>query len=239
MMRSLRGLGGLTRVGDIDENTRNQWVATLHSFTEVKERMRSVTNTSRQSSEQHKELGRSRFQRDYEDLLKFHDWLKQFNPFDVQDKILRSLDSGLVAKEGDAINCHNAEEVGRGMQEEIDCKCFTDATIKTSKKMKTLLSLTKGIEVGNQIIYVNPLILFMRLIVLVERSENTVNYFAYELTPFPTLFQDNFMRHPDKSDLMHALLSYNSEITRKKRKINESTNSQCNSKVRKIRKTRK
>ena len=144
----------------------------------------------------------------------------------------------MVAKEADAINYHNAEEVCRNSQEEIDSKCFTDATIKTSKKIKTLLSLTKGIEDGNQIIHVDPLILFMRLIVLVERSENTANHFAYELTHCPTsLFQDNFMWHPDKSDLMHVLLNYNSEITGKKRKRNEGTNGQCNLKVRKIRKT--
>ena len=135
----------------------------------------------------------------------------------------------MVAKEGDAINCHNAEETGRSIREEIDCMCLTDATIKTSKKIKILLSMTKGIEVGNQIIHVDPLILFMRLIVLVEQSENTVNYFVYELTPYPTsLFQENFMRHPDKSDLMHASLSYNSEITRKNRKRNEGTKGQCN-----------
>ena len=97
--------------------------------------------------------------------------------------------------------------------------------------------MTKATEVSNQIIHVNPLILFMRLIALVERSKNTVYYFACELNPRPTsLFQDNFMRHPDKSDLMHVLLNFNSEITGKKRKRNEGMNGQCNSKVRKIRK---
>ena len=38
-------------------------------------------------------------------------------------------------------------------------------------------------------------------------------------------------------ELMHALLNYNSEITGKKRKRNEDKNGQCNSKLRKIRKT--
>ena len=164
-------------------------------------------------------IGRSSRQRDYEDLLQFHDWLKRFNSFDVRHKRILSLDSGLVAKEGDAINYHNAEEVGRSIQEEIDSKYFTNATIKTSKKMKTLLSLINGMEGGNQIIHVDPTILFMRLIVLVERLENAVNYFAHELTPYLTSFsQDKFIQNPGKSDLMHALLNYNSEITGKKRK---------------------
>ena len=33
--------------------------------------------------------------------------------------------------------------------------------------------------------------------------------------------------HPDKSDLINALLKYNSEITEKKRKRNEATNALC------------
>ena len=88
MRRSLKGLVGLTRSQGIDENTRNLWVATLHSRVELEETMRSVANTGLQSSEQQKELGGSRCQKDYEDLLMFYDWLKQFNSFDVQDKRL-------------------------------------------------------------------------------------------------------------------------------------------------------
>ena len=37
--------------------------------------------------------------------------------------------------------------------------------------------------------------------------------------------------HPDKSDLINALLKYNSETTEKKRKRNEATNALC-SKIR-------
>ena len=78
--------------------------------------MRSVTNTSRQSSEQHKDICRSSSQSDYEDLLKFHDCFKQFNLSDVQDKRLRYMDSGLVAKEDATLKCHNSEEVRRSIQ---------------------------------------------------------------------------------------------------------------------------
>lgn len=184
-MRSLKSLGRLTKGRVIHKNTRNLWVATLHCCEEV-ERMRKTTNTNRQSNQEPKEIGRSRCQRYHEDLLKFIDWLKQFDPFNIQDKGLRSPDSGLVAKECDAINCHKAEEVGKIIQEKIDFKCFTNATIETRKNVKILLPLTKGIVVGNQVIHVDPKILFMQLIVLVERSKNTVNCFAYELISYPT-----------------------------------------------------
>ena len=125
-------------------------------------------------------------------ILKFHECLKLFNQFNVQGKGLRSLVSGLIKKENDAINYHNAKEIDRSIQEEINFKCFTAATIKSCKKIKTSLLLTKRIVVGNQIIHVDPSILFMRPIVLVARSKSRVNYFAYELTPYPTtLLQDN------------------------------------------------
>ena len=80
-----------------------------------------------------------------------------------------------------------------------DFKCFTNATIEICKKIKTLLILNKQIGVGNQVIHFDPIVLFRQLILLVERSKNTVNYFAYELIPYPTfLFQDSFVRHPGK-----------------------------------------
>lgn len=98
-----------------------------------------TTQVSRVVSSIKSLVDKSSFQRDYKDLLKFYDWLKQFNPIDVQDKRLWSLDCWLVAKEGGATNCHNTEGVGGSIQEITDSKCFTDTTIKTSKKIKTLL----------------------------------------------------------------------------------------------------
>ena len=46
------------------------------------------------------------------------------------------LNSRLVAKAGDTINCHNAEEVGRSVQEEIDYKCFPN--VQQLKQVKRL-----------------------------------------------------------------------------------------------------
>ena len=64
--------------------------------------------------------------------------LNNSTQIDVQDKRLWSLDCWLVTK-GGATNCHNTEGVGGSIQEITDSKCFTDTTIKTSKKIKTLL----------------------------------------------------------------------------------------------------
>ena len=130
MMRSIKSLGGLTRGRGMNESVRNLWVATLHSCGEIEQTMRTVTETNRQTSEQHVELGVSRSRRDHADLMKVYEWLQQFNPFDTGDNRLRSLTSGLAAKDGDGINCDRAEVVGRSLQENLDKLSMDEAKVK-------------------------------------------------------------------------------------------------------------
>ena len=101
---------------------------------------------------------------------------------------------------------------------------MTNASVATSKKIRTLVKLKKGIDVNNQTVYIDPAVLFMRLIVLIERSDETEKFFHYELTPYLTsLFKDHFMWHPNKSSLADALKSKSKKPTKKgeKRKLDE------------------
>ena len=210
----------------MDESTRNIWISTLHNCAAVEETMHQVTKTTRQNSKQHVELGQSRRMRDFEDLIKFYTWLKQFNPFNVRDNRLRSLNSGLAAGDSASINCDEAEKVRRNMLVCMDNKSVAEEKEETSKKVKTLLTLTKGVQLENTTIPVDPTILLLRLIVLIERTDDTEKYFGYELTPYPTaLFKDKFMRRPDKAALAEALLNYKkiSKI-KQKRKGDKDTN---------------
>ena len=71
----------------------------------------------------------------------------------------------------------------------------TEAKAEINKKIKTLLSPTKGVQVGNQAIHVDPTVLSLRV---TDRAENSAKYFAYELTPVPrALFKNNFMRYAE------------------------------------------
>ena len=159
-MRSIKSLGDLTRGRGMIESVRNLWVATLHSCGEIEQTIRTVTETNRQTSEQHVELGVSRCRRDHADLMKVYEWLQQFNPFDTGDNRLRSLTSGLAAKDGDGMNCDRAEVVGRSLQENLDNLSMDEAKVPSSKTMQNLLLLTKGVEVNNKTIHVDPTVLF-------------------------------------------------------------------------------
>ena len=167
--------------------------------------MSTITKTVFHTSEQHVEIGTSRIKRDATDLDKLSNWLNQFNPFDATDSRLRSLSHGLVAVPGDGINCDDSEAIGRNIQKRLDNQVMSEVTV------------------DNQIMYINPSILFMRLVVLIEREDDIEKYFGCELSPEPmVLFKNNFMRHQDKSSLAATLKSKAQTTTnkKKKRKIN-------------------
>ena len=211
MMRSVKSIGGLTRGRGMIQSVRDLWVSTLHSYGVVEQSMREITGTPRLSSEQHVEFGSTRCNRDFDNLTKVYLRFQQFNLFNIKDERLRFLSSELAVKPGDQVNCDDAESVGRKIQEQIDNVAVTKAKVPRSKKVRNLLQLTKAIKISTHDVYIDPAILFIRLLVLVERSDDPVSYFQYELTRYPaSIFHGDYMKHVNKALLGH-------EITDKKK----------------------
>ena len=155
------------------------------------------------TSDQHIELGISWCKRDFEDLSKIQVWFSQHEPFNMNERRLRSLSSGLTATDSDDVNCHRTEDVGAKIQQQLDNVCVTEATIKRSEQVKSLDHLYPGVQVDKKKIYIN---LFSRLIAVVRREEDMQPFFDYELTTIPTsLFEDNIMRKTNKVQLAKAL----------------------------------
>ena len=92
----------------------------------------------------------------------------------------------LVAKESDKINCYQVEVIGQQIMLDMDKKMVTETKDEMENKVKTLIIWAKGMQVGNQTIHIDPTVLFLRLIVLIERAEDTMEYFSYELTAITT-----------------------------------------------------
>ena len=160
------------------------------------------------------ELGSTRCTRDVGDLNTILKWLAQHNPFDIQRPELRSLSSGLTASDGDGVNCDEVEEVVFLLQGKLDDVKYHEASMKRTEKVPTLIHLTKGIKIDQETVHVEPLILFSRLLVLLERCEDTTPYFQYELTPFPSsLLKRSFMLKPNKSVLGTSLTSGVTTVT--------------------------
>ena len=130
----------------------------------------------------------------------------------------------MTAKDNSETNCDNAESIGHTLQQSIENLPITEAKMqKVRKKIKTLLNSTKGVDVDCSLVFIDPKILLLRLIVLVERSGSNTKYFGFKLTPYPTsLFKDNFMRHPKKTVLADVLKMKQSHHKGKKRKLKDT-----------------
>ena len=70
------------------------------------------------------------------------------------------------------MNCDNSEEIGATNQQKLDGIEFWSVKMKRKDKISTLVDLNKGIQIDQKIVHVDPLILFSRLIVILDRSDD-------------------------------------------------------------------
>ena len=220
LMGLMKGRSGLTRGRGLNESVRHVWIHSMHRCTSVHNAMTTFTGRERKSSEQHVDMTKSRRQRDYTDMMKIRAWLDQHEPFDENVPGLRSLSTGLTAKDGDGVNCDRAEEVGLAIHKKMDNLVFTDAKISRSDHVKPLAYLYSNVKIDKKSIYINPLTLFTRLIAIVQREEHIEKYFSYEMATLPiSLFKDGLMRKADKPALRKYLVDSKVEESESNGKI--------------------
>jgi len=78
---------------------------------------------------------------------------------------------------------------------------YSDISAKKRDQVRTLAHLTNSCSVGKDQINIDVNRLFHRLVVVAERSTDVVGFFRFELTQYPSLFRNGFMRKPDKPSL--------------------------------------
>jgi hypothetical protein len=205
MMKWAKGRGGLTLGRGMHDSARAMWVNTLSECTTIHMAMSAFTGLDGQSSD-HAELGKARMNRDGSDLLKISEYLLVNNPFRFceADKLV-SLSSGVVAGLNDNVNCDEADEVGRKVQESWDNMTYSEITAKRSNRVKTLATLVNACKIDKEDVSIDVNSLFHRLVIVAERSSDIQSFFNFELTHHPTsLFANGLMRKPDKPALCRS-----------------------------------
>ena len=99
--------------------------------------------------------------------------------------------------------------MGALIQKELDGKAFGNVSFKKKNQICTLQRLYSEIKIGSDNVTIDPLTLFLRLVVVVERKpeDEIADYFKYELSPYPmSLFKDGIMRSAQKAKLKSFLL---------------------------------
>ncbi|XP_077867667.1 uncharacterized protein LOC144357000 [Saccoglossus kowalevskii] len=203
IMWSIKSRGGLTRSRGFSESVRLMWVHSVHEYGEIHNVMTILTGLEHTTSEQHIELRKSQVKRVNIDLLKIQYWFEKFEPFDSNEPSLRSILSGVVTSIESGVNCHNIEKIGETIQ-----KSLYNMALQYAKLAKILEGLKIGITIGKETVHIDPMVLFARLMLILQREVDLSPYFAYELTSVPTaLFEDNVMRKANKALLTKSLIS--------------------------------
>ena len=176
------------------DNLLRVWTNTVHRCAEISNCLKEINSTSN-DSQTHKEMQPGRIKGDNTDFDKIQSWFRSHKPF-IYGEHLVCLDSRLV-DEKKQVNCDRLEEIGALIQKGLDGKNFDSCSFKRKDKIINLRSLYSSVIIEKEEIRIDPLTLFLRLALVVERKPEAgmENYFYYEMTPYPTsLFKDGAMR---------------------------------------------
>ena len=198
LMRYCKSIGGLSGGRLRTESSKKVWLLTLASFTEIH---RGLEAKQHIESSDHTDLGKKRLTEDYEKILKLVDWFKTTGLLDTDPQQLVSFQTGEISTD-DAVNCHQAHDVGMEMQTALDGQTFI-SKVAVKSKCKNFSILRKAVTINKKAVILAPYVLFQRMAVAAERKLTLKDSLAFELTTEPaSLFNsDHFMRESHKAKL--------------------------------------
>lgn len=204
LMRSMKTSGGLTHGRGVTDSILSKWVIGMPICAKVSDNIEAFCGVSYATSEQHVELRDSRQSLDISNTTTFINWIKMHEPFSVTRSELISLSTGIVAD--DSINCASAIECGMAAMKRMVGKTFEDIHLKRSDKVLSLASMNSAVKVNDDLVVVDTMQLFNRIICTVKSDEDLANCLTYELAPRPpSLFEKSMMRKIKNKAIMYDI----------------------------------
>jgi hypothetical protein len=200
LMRSLKSSGGLTRGRGLSESQRSTWILAMPCCASINDAMNDITGTGFVTSEQHKESGHSRMDKDTKDIGTMVSFLKERDPFNDNPN-LRNIETGVTAEA--SVNADNAKSVGQKIMQSLPGQNVVKYSFKRSMQIVPMNS-RNSIKVDEDNIVIDPQLLFQRLASAANsRGEDLSEVLCYELSCVPpSLFDENgLMREAHKSSL--------------------------------------
>ena len=203
LMRSMKATGGLTRGRGMTESQRTRWLLSMPACAEVNSAIQELTDNYFTTSEQHKDMTRSRQMRDEEDKNTLLGFLQDRTPF-VQDSSLRNIATGITA--GKEVTTDRARDVGCKILTNMAGQNVGDHSFKKKDHVVTM-SHKQSVKVDGENVNVDPQLLFQRLVMAAGDDLDVAENFKYELSTHPSaLFEPNgLMREADKPALAEAI----------------------------------
>ena len=189
---------GLTRSRGMTEQQRLTWLLALPACAETNRAMQEMTDVLQYNSgEQNKDMTNARKQRDILTVL------AERNPF-ASNPGLRNIMSGINAHS--TVNVDTAKDTGKKILTSMTGQSATDYTFKRNAQAVTLVA-TSAVKIDNDLVQIDPQLLFQRLILACEGPDELAAVFRYELCSYPpALFDPSLMmRQPQKPVLADAI----------------------------------
>ena len=160
LMRSMKTSGGLTRGRGMTETQRLTWLMSHPLCSEVNNAMQQqLTNVNYNTSEQHKDLTKSRQEKDMADTCELLEFLESRNPFSNNNS-LRSIATDINADS--KVNVDKARNIGDNILKSITGKRVLEHTFKRKDQVVTLTA--SAVKINNEQIQIDPQLMFQRLI---------------------------------------------------------------------------
>ena len=110
-----------------------------------------------------------------------------------------SIYSGIMGSKN--INCYNAREEGMKVLQTYIGKQFDTMRASMKNRVHSLSSMTSSIKIEDDVVAINPLLIFQQVSLNLKNQEDMKIYLQHELAPFPLfLFDENGMRKTQKSN---------------------------------------
>ena len=149
--------------------------------------MQELTGLKPNSGEQNKDMSKARQKRAALDTLVILTNTADRDPFSA-DPNLRNIMTGVNAD--NAVNFYRARAVGEKILSSMTGKSATDYTFKRSSQAVTLAAKSSE-RIESDTVQVDPQLLFQRLIVACNRSDDLQGLFRYELCCYPVALFDS------------------------------------------------
>jgi 5'-3' exonuclease len=189
LMRSLKTSGGLTRGRGMTETQRSVWVMASPVCAEVNNALQHLTDVMYVTSEQHKDLSKSRQKNDVADTQKMLEFLHERDPFQ-DDDTLHNIFTGIVAQT--TVNVDEAKTVGERLLGQMSGKRVLEYSFKKKGQAITMDS-ESAMKTPDGDINIDPQLLFQRLVIAGTEVGDLSKALLCELCAYPpSLFESKY-----------------------------------------------
>ena len=165
--------------------------------------MQELTGVNYNTGEQNKDMSKARQARAWKDTRAVVQYLQERNPFS-NDPNLRNIATGVHAHP--TVNVDTAHSVGAAILKSMEGKTSDEHTFRRKDQIVTL-GTKASIKIDGEEVQVDSQLLFQRLIIVAQTSDELESAFKHELCRYPPALFDSslLLREAHKPALADAI----------------------------------